>query len=88
MARKKNDGWFVGAITNNSGRTLDIPLSFLDNEKTYDAVIYSDGGEKIKTRTHVKIDKRRVKAGAVIKAVLQPSGGLAMELQPLTAKSR
>jgi alpha-glucosidase len=84
MARRKNDGWFVGAITNNSGRTLDIPLTFLDKEKTYQATLYSDGGEQIKTRTHVKIDKRRVKANTIIKADLQPSGGLAIELQPLT----
>jgi alpha-glucosidase len=88
LARRKADRWFVGAITNNSGRTIDIPLTFLEKEKTYEASIYSDGGEKIKTRTHVKIDKRRVNSETIIKAELKPSGGLAMELRPLDHKTR
>lgn len=88
LARRSGDRWFVGAITNNSARALDIPLAFLENDTWFDASIYTDGGEKIKTRTHVKIDRRRVNSKTVIKADLLPSGGLAMELRPAAKNPR
>ncbi|MGO7251837.1 glycoside hydrolase family 97 C-terminal domain-containing protein, partial [Rhizobium brockwellii] len=31
------------AITNDSARTLTVPLDFLDKGATYEATIYSDG---------------------------------------------
>ena len=33
IARKSNDRWFLGCITNNEGRTLDIPLDFPRQEE-------------------------------------------------------
>lgn len=80
LARKSGTSWFLGAITNNEARRIEIPLDFLDKKKTYQAVIYSDGGEAIKTRTHVKIERRRVTAATRLKADLRPSGGMAVEI--------
>ncbi len=82
IARKKDDRWFLGCITNNDGRTLDIPLDFLDRKKNYIASLYTDGGESVPTRTHVRIERRPVRATSVIKAELKPSGGMAMEIRP------
>ena len=81
-ARRSGQKWFVGAITNNDGRALDIPLAFLDPGKEYVAAMYTDGGEHIATRTHVGIERRVVQATSVIKAELKPSGGMAMEIWP------
>ena len=53
MARRKEKEWFVGLLTNNDGAEEDVPLSFLEEGKTYLAQIYTDGGEEVKTRTHV-----------------------------------
>jgi alpha-glucosidase len=82
IARKKEERWFLGCITNNEGRTLDIPLDFLDKKKNYIASLYTDGGDSISTRTHVRIERRAVRSTSVINAELKPSGGMAMEIRP------
>jgi len=82
IARKSNDRWFLGCIANNEARTLDIPMDFLDRKKNYIASLYTDGGEAVPTRTHVRIERRTVRSTSVIKADLKPSGGMAMEILP------
>lgn len=78
IARKKDGVWFVAAITNNDARTIDIAMNFLDPDKKYVATIYTDGGEKVKTRTHVAITNKDVKSKNVLKFDLLPRGGVAM----------
>jgi len=86
VARRSGEKWFVGGITNNEPRHLALPLSFLDNDRTYIVSIYTDGGEKIRTRTHVNIEKFKVTSASVINADLRPSGGLALELRPAAGR--
>ena len=45
VARKERggDNWWVGSITNEEARTLELRLDFLDEGATYRAVIYEDG---------------------------------------------
>jgi alpha-glucosidase len=83
VARRSGETWFVGVITNNSGRTIDLLLSFLEKGRKYQAAIYTDGGEKVRTRTHVAIERVTVGSGSVITKELAPSGGMAMEIVPL-----
>src|SRR6266513_5548401 len=40
---KAKDEWFVGAITDEQTRTVDLSLSFLPNGRHYVAEIYADG---------------------------------------------
>ena len=82
MARRKGDIWWVGSMTNNEGSTEEISLSFLDPSKKYHAEIYTDGGEKVKTKTHVKISSRKVSAKDTLKFDLSPRGGVAIRLIP------
>ena len=42
LARRKGDVWYVGAMTNQEGRTVDLPLTFL-GKGTYAAQQWSDG---------------------------------------------
>ena len=84
IARRSGGSWFVGAITNNDGRTLTLPLHFLKPGMRYLAHVYSDGGDAIPTRTHVKIDRFIVDATTIMTANLKPSGGLALEIVPAT----
>ena len=42
LARRKGDVWYVGAMTNEDGRTVDLPLTFL-GKGTYAAQQWSDG---------------------------------------------
>jgi alpha-glucosidase len=81
-ARRSGDAWFLGAITNNDARTLNVPLAFLERGRTFVATLYSDGGKAVPTRTGVAIERILVNSQTIVKAGLQPSGGLAMEIRP------
>ena len=41
-ARRKGKDWYIGAMTNESGRTISIPLGFLD-KGNYHAQVWEDG---------------------------------------------
>src|SRR5262249_41358776 len=45
VARRQRGGpeWFVGAITDEEGRTFEVPLNFLTAGQKYVAEIYADG---------------------------------------------
>lgn len=86
MARRKGEDWFVAAMTNNNGSKENISLSFLDKNKTYLASIYTDGGDKVKTRTGVACTYLLVDASMTIKFDLKPSGGVAIRLVPINGK--
>lgn len=82
-ARKKDDVWYVGCITNNDARNLDVSLDFLEDGKIYELTMFTDGGEKIKTRTHVAINTKKVTNKTNIKLSLLPRGGVAMIIKKL-----
>jgi len=83
IARKKGNDWFVGAITNNGARKMDLRLDFLDQGKNYELVLYTDGDEKVKTRTHVKIEKVKVTSKTNLNLDFLPRGGCAMIIKKL-----
>lgn len=87
MARSKGDEWFVGLMTNNEGSSESLNLSFLDKNKLYLAYIYTDGGEEIKTRTHVRCSYLTVNASQILNFELKPRGGAAIRLVPVTDKA-
>ena len=82
MARKSGNDWFLGTITNNDHRQLNIPLSFLPAGQTFDANIYSDDSS-VNTRTKVSIQKLRVNSSSVLNTKLIGSGGQAVWIKPL-----
>jgi alpha-glucosidase len=43
IARKKEQKWYVGSITNQDCRILSIPLHFLEADQRYLVTIYGDG---------------------------------------------
>ncbi|WP_300700428.1 glycoside hydrolase family 97 protein [Bacteroides sp.] len=86
MARRKGQEWFLAAMTNNNGSKENVSLSFLDKDKTYLASIYTDGGEKVKTRTQVACTYLLVDASMILKLDLKPSGGAAIRFVPVDRK--
>jgi alpha-glucosidase len=84
IARRSGEAWYVGTITNNDGRRLEVPLAFLDAGRTYEAHIYEDARpeDEVTTRTQVRIRTRRVNRETVLEADLVPSGGQAVRLVP------
>ena len=80
LARRKEKRWFVGTMTNEQARILDIPLSFLKNSFPYLATVYSD--EDVR---RVKIERFIVSRDDVLRAWMLPSGGQAVILAPASA---
>jgi len=77
--------WFLGSITDENARDLDISLSFLDNKATYEAQIYADakGTDETHNPTSVSLSKKIVKATDVLKLHLGGSGGTAIRFKRL-----
>ena len=81
VARRRGNEWFVGSITNEDARELDMPLSFLGSG-AWDAEIYSDGPNAAAQPKDSVVEKRRVNAQTVLKLKLAPAGGCAIRLAP------
>lgn len=43
VARRKGDKWFIGSITNNEGRTINLDLSFLPAGQSFTLTSFEDG---------------------------------------------
>ena len=44
--QKEHRCWFIGAITNENSRDVNIALNFLDKGKKYVATIYADAAQR------------------------------------------
>lgn len=75
LARRKGKDWWIGAMTNEAGRTVTVPLGFL-GAGAFTADIRQDGA----TPTDLAATTRMVKAGDVLTLKLAPSGGAAVRL--------
>jgi alpha-glucosidase len=86
VARRERGGqtWFVGAITDEEPRTLDLPLSFLSPGRRYLAEIYADGPKAswVDNPLPVTITRRTVTSATRLRVVLAPGGGQAIRLRP------
>lgn len=80
VARRHGDEWFVGALTNNEARQVTINLDFLPQGVKFEAEIYTDGDSSGKTRTQVKVERKRVTASTRLTFDLMASGGVAIRL--------
>ena len=81
IARRHGDEWFIGCMNNGQPRTFDVRLDFLPADRLFDAHIYSDD-PTVDTRTKVRVSRRQVKAGTVLKAAMTAQGGMAVRLAP------
>jgi alpha-glucosidase len=75
-ARRKGNDWYIGAMTNESGRTLTIPLGFLGKGK-YKAEVWQDGSDVSSVN---KTEAAHTSADSIT-LTLAPSGGAALKLQ-------
>ncbi|WP_186728837.1 glycoside hydrolase family 97 protein [Sphingomonas panacisoli] len=85
VARKERGGsdWFLGAITDETARSLRQPLSFLAPGAKYEAQIYRDGpGADYRTNPQsIAIEKKMVTSKDVLTLDLAPGGGTAIRFR-------
>ncbi|MEP6733325.1 MAG: glycoside hydrolase family 97 protein [bacterium] len=80
---KGQDEWFVGAITDESARTLDVSLDFLPRGRSYVAEIYADGpGANWRTNPlPVAMSRRPVNTATKLTIAMAPGGGQAIRIR-------
>ena len=85
IARRSGDEWYIGSMTDENARTLEVPLDFLASGK-YVAQIYADAPDAhyIDNPLPVTISKVIVDSSDKIVASLAPGGGQAIRIIPAT----
>ncbi|MGJ8643789.1 MAG: glycoside hydrolase family 97 catalytic domain-containing protein [Luteolibacter sp.] len=85
IARRTGDTWFVGSVNDQSERTLEVPLDFLEEGKTYEVTLYEDAADAhgVNNPEAYEITTKTVKHGDVISAKMVFGGGHAMILRPV-----
>ena len=76
--------WYLGALSNQDSRQLDIELYFLEPETKYIAQIYRDGADaNWKTKPYsIVIEEREFMRGDTLNLPLAAGGGAAVRFIP------
>lgn len=87
IARKEkgSEDWFLGAITDENGRTATAKLDFLNPKQDYEAIIYADAknADWESNPMAYEITKFRVDNKTTLKLKLANGGGAAVSIRPI-----
>jgi alpha-glucosidase len=72
---RNSDDWYLGSITNEAARALDVKLNFLDPQKKYKAEIYQDGKDADVTTNPLPIEIKTVDVNASTTLTLKLAAG-------------
>jgi alpha-glucosidase len=85
FARKdrNSEDWYLGSLTDEHGRLLEVSLDFLDPDRRYTAQIYRDGdGAHWRDAPFVfVVEEREVKSGERLTLKLAAGGGTAVRFR-------
>ncbi|MFZ4544402.1 MAG: glycoside hydrolase family 97 protein [Saprospiraceae bacterium] len=83
-AKGKKD-WFIGSVSDEQSREMDIKLDFLDADKSYQAIIYKDAANADweKNPEAYQIDEIKVTKNSTLHLKLAPGGGCAIHCKAL-----
>ncbi|MBX0347071.1 glycoside hydrolase family 97 catalytic domain-containing protein [Haloarcula pellucida] len=87
-ARRKGEEWYVGAMTDGSGRAVEAPLDFLASKTNgWKMEMYTDAaGTDVDTNpTAIRHTESIVTTGDTVLATMGRSGGVALRLTPATS---
>ena len=82
---RNTDKWFLGSITDENVRVINVSLNFLEAGKEYIATLYEDAEEAYwdKNPTAYKIENKTVDISDTLILKLAPGGGVAISFIPL-----
>ncbi len=87
IARKDRTtpAWFIGGVTDETARSFELPLDFLDPGKKYIAEIYADGPDADwETNPYdYTIDNQQVTSADTLNVRYATGGGIAIRLTPM-----
>ena len=82
MMRETEDAYLVGAATNESGRTIDLPLSFLEKGKyTVEVIEDGDDAHYLTNRESLKVTTWQLTNNDKLALKLAPGGGACLVIK-------
>jgi alpha-glucosidase len=83
VARRSGTSWFLGAMNNETARTLSVPLGFLDSGTDYTATVHADGtAGSTPHATPTVVSTRTVTSATTLSVTMTSAGGQAVILSP------
>jgi hypothetical protein len=87
IARQEREtgNWFIGGITDEHSRTIELSFDFLDHDQNYEAIIYKDG-EKAHWNDNpldITIEKMELTKDSGLSIRLAEGGGFAISLKKI-----
>lgn len=83
IARRTGDKWMVGSMNAEEQRTLQIPLTFLDEGVEYEATTYSDEDPTGDAPKKVALSTTKVTSQSILSAKMAHNGGQAIVIKPV-----
>jgi alpha-glucosidase len=83
IARRKEDRWFLGAMTDWDPRQRMLSLDFLEPGRRYHATLFEDGPNAHRFAEDFRQIKRVVTASDTLEVKLGPGGGFAARFDPI-----
>ncbi len=80
IARRKNNDWFIGSITNHEARQINIPMKFLPSGN-YEADIYTDANDTRQYPNHLNKYTRDITDMDTLKLQLAAGGGMVIHVK-------
>lgn len=77
------DNWYIGGITDEEAREIEVPLTMLEKDRTYTLTLYRDAEDADwETRPYAyNIEEREVSSDDTLRIRMAPGGGFAAEMK-------
>jgi alpha-glucosidase len=80
VARRKGDEWWIGAMSDWSARTLEVPLAFTGGGG-WEATLWTDGPNAGRVGTDYRRTAQEIDGSTALRLALAPGGGAVVRLR-------
>jgi alpha-glucosidase len=77
LAKRRGNEWFIGGITNDNRRELEVTLDFLPEGKEMQMTAFIDGVNADRMAMDYKVENATVNKGTTLKIKMARNGGFA-----------
>ena len=82
VARRKGESWYLGSMNGPHPRPVEVRLDFLQEGKSYEALVCFDALPKQGELAEVQVERKTVRKGEVLRGQASANGGYAVKLVP------
>lgn len=82
VARRSGNKWYIGGITNETARDIDVKLDFLAEGHSYNATSFTDGINSSVQAMDYRKESTRLSRNNTIRIHMVRNGGYAAVLEP------